>query len=170
MGMQPPGTGRCCPLRAPCWQQPAGKPPLHAPGRGFVRKSGTAAPDPAPRADSAARGQELPLIASLLPPFINICPSTGQSEQNTPFGSGPLRSAGRPSASRPGNPSAGRWATIGLAGTFALTVPPTYVYGGKKIGPDEVALWWQRHLKQDEKGAGDTYAGGAKEAFLRLPK
>ena len=41
MGMQLPGTGRGCPSRALFWQQPAGKPPLHAPRVGVL--SGRAA-------------------------------------------------------------------------------------------------------------------------------
>lgn len=43
------------------------------------------------------------------------------------------------------------------------------IWEKKKIFSDEVALL-MGDLKQDEKGAGDTYSGGAKEAFLHLPE
>ena len=31
-------------------------------------------------------------------------------------------------------------------------------------------IWWERHPKQDEKGAGDMHSGAMKEAFLHLLK
>ena len=57
-------------------QQSAGRQPLGwAEGQDFVSKNCTAAPDLVPSAHFLARGQDLPLIDSLLPPFINIWPS-----------------------------------------------------------------------------------------------
>lgn len=76
-------------------------------GQGFVRESHTAAPDSAPRADSTARGRELPSIDSLPPLFVNIRPSTRQ-KKNTPLGTVPLHSDTWPLQSRLDNTLCGR--------------------------------------------------------------
>lgn len=59
-------TEQRCPSHFLLWPRSAEEQPLdRAEGQDFVRKSSTAAPDPAPRADAAARGHKLPVIDSL---------------------------------------------------------------------------------------------------------